>query len=125
MAAVRCKRNSEGRTLSSRQAHESQVKIARFHIQYLNVHSSKYEIVLNIKGTQTCPPFSLFRANGSPAAVGGRPAYFYLGKTCSGGNSRDKPIAWLGGWRGGWAGFPALLKPAGRPQLPMDITYNH
>ena len=50
MAAVWCKRNSEGRTLSSRQAHESQVKIPRFHIQYLNVHSSKYEIVLNIEG---------------------------------------------------------------------------
>jgi len=50
MAAVRCKRNSEGRTLSSRQAHESQVKIPRFHIQYLNVHSSKYEIVLKIEG---------------------------------------------------------------------------
>src|SRR5207237_7994526 len=103
MAAVRCKRNSEGRTLSSRQAHESQVKIARFHIQYLNVHSSKYEIVLNIKGTQTCPPFSLFRANGSPAAVGGRPAYFYLGKTCSGGIGGVSPLAGWSGEGGGWA----------------------
>jgi len=77
--------------LSTRRAHESQVKILTFHMRYLNVHSSKYEIVLSTEGTEVCfhlPRYS--ERNRSPAALWGRPTCLYLGKVCSGGNSRGK-----------------------------------
>jgi len=94
-----------------------------------SIHNPKCSLV---RVTRLCSAWkgvggnlSPFGANGSPAAARGRSTYFYLGKACSRGNSRGKPIAWPARRRGRYAGFRAWLQSVGRPRLTMDITYNH
>ena len=49
-AGVRCKRNSDGRSLSTRRAHESHVRDSGVPYAILSVRSSEYEIVLSMEG---------------------------------------------------------------------------
>jgi len=65
-AAVRCKRNSDGRSSITRRAHESHVRDSGIPYAILVFARQSKEIVLSIEGDQ---PFSLFERNGSPAAV--------------------------------------------------------
>ncbi len=72
-----CKRKSVGRSSSDQAGSRSRVKIPTFHMQRLNVHSSKYEIVLGIEGTGMCQPSSLIRAK-QVTRHGARKVYLLL-----------------------------------------------
>src|SRR5207249_2623998 len=85
----------------------------------------KYRIRCSIEGQAFQPHFVTPGATILSAAAHGRSTYFYLGKACSGGNSRGKPIGWRGGGRGGRSGLPEWLKSAGRRKQPMATTWNH
>src|SRR5438309_1027056 len=97
-AAVRIKRNSEGRssidqTSSRKPSQDSDIPYAIPKRSLVKIR----DCAQHRRDGGMFPPSSLFRAKQVTRRVV-RKAYLSLpGKVCSGGNSRGKPVAWPGG----------------------------
>ena len=76
--------------LSTRRAHESQVKIPTFRMRYLNAHSSNYEIVLSMEGAGVSTVLLFERTGHPPRREEGLPT-FTLEKLVPGGIAEVSP----------------------------------
>jgi hypothetical protein len=78
--------------LSTRRAHESQVKIPTFRMRYLNAHSSKHEIVLSIEGDGGMSTFlAILSETGHPPRCEEGLPIFTLEKLVPGGIAEVSP----------------------------------